>query len=68
MSLLVVEAMPGDGDLTDDGEANLENLPEFESCYTGPDVPLASACKAADMDGDGDVDLDDFALFQAAAG
>jgi len=36
----------------------------FGSCLAGPDVHTAPDCTAVDLDGDGDVDLGDFALFQ----
>jgi hypothetical protein len=50
--------LDGDGDV-DDHDYNL-----FESCASGPGVPLAAGCENRDFDGDNDVDLRDFAVFQ----
>jgi hypothetical protein len=40
----------------------------WEACATGPDVPASSECLSAsppkDLDFDGDVDQDDFGIFQ----
>lgn len=42
------------------------DFPEFAECLAGPGGPVDPACLAAfDADGDGDIDLLDFAAFQA---
>ncbi len=33
-------------------------------CHGGPEVPFPPGCEGYDLDGDGDVDQDDFAIFQ----
>ncbi len=38
----------------------------FADCLGGPGVPYAPGCDCADADGDADVDLADFAMYQAA--
>ncbi|HVP11773.1 MAG TPA: hypothetical protein VMV94_11370 [Phycisphaerae bacterium] len=41
------------------------DFPDFAACLAGPGAPVDPACLAAfDADGDGDVDLFDFAAFQ----
>lgn len=37
---------------------------DFADCLTGPEVTPASGCETEDQDGDGDVDLADYALLQ----
>ena len=66
VSLIVAEAIAGDGDLTDNGLTDLEDWPALMDCLEGPDTPHPPGCEAADMDGDGDVDLDDMGLFDVA--
>jgi hypothetical protein len=34
------------------------------SCLSGPDVPYAGDCAEQDFDGDNDVDLAEFSVFQ----
>jgi hypothetical protein len=36
----------------------------FSACMSGPEVDMEAGCECADMDGDVDVDLADFAAFQ----
>lgn len=36
----------------------------FESCASGPDVPLDPGCEDRDLDSDNDVDHSDFGIFQ----
>lgn len=51
-----------DGDLTGDGATDLRDVAHFESCFTGQeDGPVPPDCGGADLDGDGDVALDDYA-------
>lgn len=51
------------GDLDDDGDVDGADLLAFAGCLNGPDVQsVPQACTPADIDGDGDVDLRDFAL------
>ena len=50
-----------DGDVTEDGDVDLEDFAEFQMCF---DVTYTADCKCADMDNDLEVDLDDYATFQ----
>ena len=55
-------------DLNQDGAINRADMDLFESCHSGPDVPLAagSPCGICDLDADGDADVTDFAVLQRA--
>lgn len=55
-------AAPRFGDTDGDGDADVDDLLTFLLCLTGPDIPAAPACAAADGDLDGDADLADYAL------
>ncbi|UCG16127.1 MAG: phosphodiester glycosidase family protein [Phycisphaerales bacterium] len=54
------------GDYTSNGYVEMDDLPEFVFCMQGPDITYAPGayCLAGDGDGDLDVDLGDFAVFQ----
>ncbi len=60
----------GIGDYDCDRAANLVDFAQWNACVTGPrsggsaDPPYAAGCAAFDFDGDGDVDLGDFAEFE----
>ena len=55
------------GDCNWDGGVNLIDFSDFEACLAGPDAePGGTPCPCFDRDGDGDVDLADFARFQQA--
>lgn len=44
---------------------DLFDFANFQECLTGPDGgPISTECRAADSDGDGDVDLSDMAAVQ----
>jgi len=49
----------GKGDMNDDGFVTLDDLADFLACLQGPNAIVAPACEPADIDNDGDVDLDD---------
>ena len=57
-----------------DGDVDLADLPVFLNCIAGPDVTAPppgvtpAQFAAADFDGDGDVDLRDFAALHGAFG
>lgn len=48
-----------------DGAVDLADHQAFKNCLTAPDVPATPECSCADVDGDGDVDLRDWAWMQA---
>ncbi len=57
------------GDTNEDRRINLQDFASFPGCNTGPVGPAAppaypAACRCLDSDGDGDVDVADFAEFQ----
>ncbi|MBI1825497.1 MAG: hypothetical protein HY287_10080 [Planctomycetes bacterium] len=54
------------GDCNSDGGVNSFDFSTFGGCMTGPNGgSLANNCKCFEADGDGDLDLFDFADFQA---
>ena len=59
---------PVPGDCTGDGVVDFEDFEIFATCLTGPDVNVPDGCHCADLDGDDDSDLADFAAFQHAFG
>ncbi len=55
----------GWGDADGDGDVELDDLPPFVNCLSGPGGGwLDATCPYSDVDEDGDVDLDDYRLFQ----
>ncbi|MCP4246615.1 MAG: hypothetical protein GY778_06165 [bacterium] len=64
LTLEVGDQIPGDCDL--DGDVDLAEYGNFESCLTGPGGGLGTGCDCFDVDADGDVTLFDFAEFQVA--
>jgi len=59
--------VPGDFDFDRDVDAT--DLDHLLSCMTGPGVgSVDSSCRSADLDGDNDVDQQDFGLFQRCYG
>ena len=61
-----IRPFPAPCDVNIDAVCALDDLQRYAACLSGPNVPLTAACNTADADRDGDVDLGDFALFQAA--
>ena len=55
-------SVPGDCDA--DGDVDLTDYSEFESCLGGPVAPSLPDCECFDFDVDSDVDLRDLAEFQ----
>jgi len=55
-------SVPGDCD--GNGWIDFDDFDGFAACMAGPDVGLVSGCECADVDGDHDGDLADFAAFQ----
>jgi hypothetical protein len=51
-------------DYDSDGDVDDDDLADFESCASGPAVPLTAGCEDKDWDDDNDVDQGDFAVFQ----
>ncbi len=57
------------GDLDANGEVNLADLVDFVGCLDGPDgITVNPACDSGNFDSDTDIDLRDFAGFQARFG
>jgi hypothetical protein len=56
--------VPRPGDFDSDGDVDQKDLLLFESCASGPAIPLAAGCEKRDFDRDNDVDQSDFAAFQ----
>ena len=54
--------LPGDCD--SDGDVDLVDYTGFAACLLGPDVAAQPACACYNLDGDSDVDVEDFAVFQ----
>ena len=57
-------ALPGD--CNSDWSVDMLDFADVEACLSGPDVAIANEYECHDTDGDGDVDLRDFAAFQPA--
>ncbi len=55
-------------DFNSDGRVNDADFAHFKACATGAAIPLAEQakfdCQSSDYDGDSDVDMDDFGVFQ----
>ncbi len=62
----VIDASPVPGDCDHDGDVDAEDIGCFVGCLAGPNQDSAAGCASIDFDGDNDVDLADFAAFQAA--
>ena len=55
------------GDANADGGVNLDDYKVFEGCMTGPDGgPPEGVCQVLDADGNGTIDLGDFAAMQSS--
>ncbi len=52
------------GDCEDDGDVDLLDYNQLESCLTGPDSPVATECRCSDVNRSGTIDLLDFAVAQ----
>jgi hypothetical protein len=62
---LLVEA-PAPGDCDSDGDVDLTDYSDFESCLSGPTAAPPPSCACFDLDSDDDTDLADFSGFQKA--
>ena len=51
-------------DFSGDGRLNLNDFGQWVGCMRGPDADLLPGCNVAEIDGDGDVDVMDFAEMQ----
>jgi len=62
----LITVLPAPGDFDEDGDVDLDDYETWlVPCYTGPGGQASQGCEACDLDGDADVDLIDFASFQA---
>ena len=57
-ALLADIHLPGDFD--DDGNVDLDDVSQFDACFSGPDNPVGPGCAPGDLDGDTDVDCFDW--------
>ncbi|UCC30706.1 MAG: hypothetical protein JSU86_00210 [Phycisphaerales bacterium] len=64
VTLDMVGVVPGDCNL--DGDAALDDYGDLKACLLGPGGGTEPGCRCFDFDDNGDVDLVDFAEFQAA--
>lgn len=55
-------------DIDNDDKVDQEDVTAFLRCASGPARPYGPGCSVCDFDGDGDVDLSDFGILQAALG
>ena len=60
----LIEVFPSLGDCSADGLIDINDLPCFIDCLTGPAVTRPEDCEVTDMDENGTVDLLDFAILQ----
>jgi hypothetical protein len=56
------ELLPGD--CAHDCDVDVRDYADFESCLAGPGGGLLDECECCDLDGSGNVDPADFAVFQ----
>ncbi len=57
------------GDMNLDGTFDLADLPEFAACGSGPETAsIPVGCELADLDSDGSIDLEDYALLASQQG
>ena len=54
----------GDGDCDVDGDVDSGDLQTFVGCLSVPGIAAEEGCLCSDLDGDGDVDLDDYRHLQ----
>ena len=65
-ALVPSDAYPAPGDCDADGAVDLTDFEALAACTTGPTGQAAPGCWCYDLDDDNDVDLADYARFQAA--
>ena len=62
---LTVEGPDILADFDDDGDVDQEDFGHLQICFTGPGIPQTDpVCRDARLDGDNDVDHDDFIVFR----
>ncbi len=61
--LRIQDGLPGD--ITGDGEVNLDDSASFVDCMAGPTGGVAGGCEASDLNTDAAVDLRDFQQLQS---
>lgn len=61
-ALSLITSVAVDYDL--DCDVDIDDFTMFESCVSGPGIPLDPGCENRDLDGDEDVDQSDFGVFQ----
>jgi hypothetical protein len=61
-------APPIPGDCDQDGDVDMTDFNSFADCLTGPEASVDPECECFDLNADGCVALDDFAMFQVSFG
>jgi probable HAF family extracellular repeat protein len=61
-TIVSVEPCEAPGDFDNNGAIDAADMAPFVGCLRGPNVAFPSGCPEADLDGDADVDLHDFAV------
>ncbi|MCH8964136.1 MAG: VCBS repeat-containing protein [Planctomycetes bacterium] len=66
VSVLLNSSTNSSGDLDDDCDVDLLDFAGFADCMSGPGGGVSVGCEPLDFESDGDVDMDDFHVFQRA--
>ncbi len=61
---VVTTANPGTGDFSGDGHSDIDDFSIFHDCLFGPATAAENECVCTDVDGNGAIDLIDFAVLQ----
>ena len=61
---VVTTANPGIGDFSGDGHSDIQDFTILHDCLFGPATAAENECLCTDVDGNGTIDLIDFALLQ----
>ncbi len=62
--ITAVTCCDGDGDSDNDGDLDLTDFDAFAACLDGPAAGLTSGCACFDLNGDGNIELNDYSTLQ----